>query len=663
MRLLLSLLILGTALLANANEWQQTPRPAWVKQHPQPEVALDTQQSSQYLLSDIQVDLSQPQRQVYNRFSYRVNDSVGVEEGSDLQISFNPGYQQLQLHTIELIRAGKRLNRLIEKDIRLIDDEADAENRIYTGSKQLTLFLRDVRPGDIIDYSYTLVGQNPIFADAFSYFFELGWGVSVARAEISVLAPASMPLQHRFVNLDGTLTSTTEGQLQRYQLSLRDTPVYRDEGQTPPWALAYPYLQMSSYTSWQDLASWAAQLFVVDSQPSAELSRWLEQLRQLPQKQAIEAAIGFAQNDIRYLGQSMMENSHRPYPPSTIYARRYGDCKDKTMLLITALQALGIKAEPVLVSTYHRHTLGDYLPAHNLFDHVITRFYFADQWYWVDPTRTHQSNRLEAITPAYFGAGLIAQAEQTAPTAMPALQADQHGLEMRQQIMAADYSASVIVQIETRYRGREADRIRYEVAQNGQQRMSDHYLDYYNKLYPGTERYRRAQFDDDREHNRFSVRETYLVPDFWHTNAEGMAEFELYADLIDAYLAPPEKVRRNQPLAMRAPITVVQRSELWLPEHVNFGNFSPTEQFGNDYFSMSAQVRYSPRKLVLEHTYRSKAEAVPAAATKAHIEALRNAREHLAYSQSISEVTNEPAYQAVSSLMEYIYSQQMQGRP
>ena len=48
--------------------------------------------------------------------------------------------------------------------------------------------------------------------------------------------------------------------------------------------------------------------------------------------------------------------SYKPYPVSQIYARRFGDCKDKASLMIALLRAAGIEAEIALVRT---RSLGD----------------------------------------------------------------------------------------------------------------------------------------------------------------------------------------------------------------------------------------------------------------------------------------------------------------
>ena len=45
--------------------------------------------------------------------------------------------------------------------------------------------------------------------------------------------------------------------------------------------------------------------------------------------------------EIRYYSVSLGESSHRPHTPAEVLRNRYGDCKDKSLLLVTIL-ALGV---------------------------------------------------------------------------------------------------------------------------------------------------------------------------------------------------------------------------------------------------------------------------------------------------------------------------------
>ena len=77
----------------------------------------------------------------------------------------------------------------------------------------------------------------------------------------------------------------------------------------------------------------------------------MQKLRALPSnEERVVAALEFVQSEIRYFSVSLGENSHRPASPDIVLKRRYGDCKDKSLLLMTLLDELKIPSKVVLLT-------------------------------------------------------------------------------------------------------------------------------------------------------------------------------------------------------------------------------------------------------------------------------------------------------------------------
>ena len=86
-----------------------------------------------------------------------------------------------------------------------------------------------------------------------------------------------------------------------------------------------------------------------------------------------KAALQFVQDDIRYMGIEIGENSHKPADPSKVFAQRFGDCKEKSYLLCVMLRAMNIDASPVLINTVSKKSISELLPAPTDFDHLTVR--------------------------------------------------------------------------------------------------------------------------------------------------------------------------------------------------------------------------------------------------------------------------------------------------
>ncbi|WP_221076311.1 DUF3857 domain-containing transglutaminase family protein [Agarivorans aestuarii] len=606
-------------------------------------------------MSDTQVNLNLSEAQRYNHYRYQVNDAAGVEDNSDINITFSPDYQTVVIHNVEVIRQGEPRSRLFEEDVRLVDIEPEKSNKIYSGHKQLQLWLKDVRAGDVVDYSYSVVGTNPVFDDYYSAFFKLGWGIEVKQVNVSVIASNKRRLKHQLIKTDTQVKVDKRATDTRYSLTLVDIPAYYSDGDEPSWEFSQPYWLVSNFEDWAEVNNWALGLFEYSAKNSTALNHWLDDLKSLPTKAAIEQAIGFVQQDIRYLGVEIGENSHRPHTPAEVFDNRYGDCKDKSLLLVTALKSLGINADPVLVSTYNRQTIRDFIPAYNLFNHAIVRFDFEGKEYWVDPTKNYQARGLNYIVQSSLGDALVVAKGNTNLSEVPDYLAIDNRIIFEQTYKAADYQSPVELLIKATYTGTQADRMRYRVASKSAKRMSKEYLEYYQRLYPKLSRLQAIQVEDDVNTNQLTIYESYLVPEFW-TIEDGEAVFELYSDFVDDYLYIPEKVNRLQSLALGSPISVYQVSKLVLPQDVDFSSLKSHRSEENEYIKLSSSFDYKNRTISFDHAYTNKARSVPPQDTEQYIEFIREARKRLSIRYSVTNVTEEDTYDSVAKLVNYLLS-------
>jgi transglutaminase-like putative cysteine protease len=81
-------------------------------------------------------------------------------------------------------------------------------------------------------------------------------------------------------------------------------------------------------------------------------------------KGKIQNVAGFMQREIRYVAIEIGVGGLQPHPAAEVFKYRYGDCKDKATLLISMLNAVGVRATWVLVDT-HRGYVDPALPSRN----------------------------------------------------------------------------------------------------------------------------------------------------------------------------------------------------------------------------------------------------------------------------------------------------------
>ena len=180
-----------------------------------------------------------------------------------------------------------------------------------------------------------------------------------------------------------------------------------------PEFFALRFLQFSEFASWADVANWANALFPTISIGS-DLHEVAQRIRKIESAPArVTAALEFVQTDIRYFSVSMGESSHRPAPPDEVQRRRYGDCKDKSYLLVALLRELGIQSRPVLLQIGRRSGLEKTLPSAQFFDHAIVQVTVDGKNFYLDPTRLGQHGRLDRMGQVHEGAQVLIVAPDT----------------------------------------------------------------------------------------------------------------------------------------------------------------------------------------------------------------------------------------------------------
>ena len=360
-----------------AEEYTIAPVGSWVTQIDL-EVPLQlpegTIQDGQYfILVDRQDHPKGELQESFRHYAQQIVNQQGAEDSSQIGITFEPSFQKLQLHKIVVHRDGRLIDKLNQARISVLQREKDLEALIYDGRKTFNAILNDIRSGDIIEYSYTLQGANPVFEGWFFDDISVRWRVPVYRFHYRLLWPQSKAL---FIIPHGIDLQPEIGKADRYKqyvISLGDIPAIIPDSDLPSWYDPYPWIQISEFSNWQDVVDWGQKLYRIPTVISPELETKIEEFTTSSANPTdrLLSAVRFVQDEIRYLGIEIGPNSHKPRDPSVILKRRFGDCKDKTLLLQTILQRMGLKAYPAVVNTDRQRKINEWHPSPYAFNHVI----------------------------------------------------------------------------------------------------------------------------------------------------------------------------------------------------------------------------------------------------------------------------------------------------
>ncbi len=466
-----------------------------------------------YLFSDTQVNIDT--REIYHFLSIKVTDENGLSDASSITIDYDKEYQTFHFNHVHIIRNGKTIDVLLKQKPEELRREDRLENGIVDGSITSYLDVNDLRVGDIIEYSYTLKGFNPIKKDFLSMNYNLGFSVPIGKVRVVFLAKDDNKYDYNVINSNVQPEIKKIGDQTAFKWELDDPDITVQEDNEPSWYNPYPKVYFYKKSNWKELAMFISQLYTSDKGLNDEANQIVSEIESEYKTKAEQAReiIRYVQNQIRYLGNENGIYGYKPRHPNVIISKKSGDCKEKSWTLCMLLQKIGIPAFPVLVSTYNGYKLHELPASLESFNHCVTCLVYEKDTIYVDPTITNQGGDLQHLSFPKYDQGLIISSSTIDLTQIPYKSQKKTYTEETYDIK--DMSGTAVLNVKTIYSGVEADYERSYFKNTAKKAIQDNYLEYYANVYPNIDTIKILNYEDDIEKNDFVVYESYQLNDIW----------------------------------------------------------------------------------------------------------------------------------------------------
>ncbi len=470
----------------------------------------------------------------YNHIIRDIVSETGIQNASQISVSFDPAYERLDFHDITVWRDGKPLNRLKTSAFKVLADEKDLSNFIYQGSFSALYILDDIRKGDRIEYSYTITGRNPILNGKFCSNMYVQWYTPIAHHYTAIIASSHRKLNFKtFNNVPKVAVSEANG-LKCYVYEGFQVPPAHDNDSQPSWYNERGFIQVSEFANWAEVVSWASSINPPSLNIKGELGERIAKLKKDAgddKEKYFRAAVRTVQQEVRYMGIEIGEYSHRANNPEKVFRQRYGDCKDKSLLLVSMLKAGRIDASMVLVNTDMNEHVEQYIPTAYAFNHAVVTANVNGKQVWVDATMDNQGGEGTDIYFPRYGKGLILKPGSDGLAIIPP---SKGGNVIGEDIYTVkDGKSPVLFTVKTTYTGDEADYMRGKLESSGMAETEKSYLDYYAKIYNKIEVKDSILVTDDLKSNKLITIETYKVGDFFKKDS---TSDKLTADLFASFI-------------------------------------------------------------------------------------------------------------------------------
>ena len=587
--------------------------PRWVQPHAVPDSK--TAGAAVLVLSDSQILVGDTPVEFTHR-AVKINDASVLSTIGRLPLAFIPAYQRMVLHTLQVVRDGVVLDRLAGAQVRFLQREAGLENNLYSGVVTASILIDDLRVGDTLELAFSTIGQNPVFGAM--YAGGQGWDQGLAIDERRVVVNA--PVQRRVGwkthgvmtpaiaaptdrTVDGLRTLTFEGK------SLAALP---PEPSLPSGVSVGRWIEFSEYTSWNGVATWAAGLFVDAEPPSPERVKLVATLMAKPTvEERVVAALEFVQSQIRYFSVSLGTSSHRPTLPNTVLTRRYGDCKDKSLLLVTLLRDMGIASTPALAKLGNRTGFDDRLPTPIAFDHVIVKVDVDGAPYFLDATRMGQHGRLARMGQVHDGSQVLPASAATQGLLRIDVpnRADLALEERIEKMTLPKFDGDGTLEVTMIQNGVSAEFLRSIRGALPQERFETILTADMEKRYTGVKMVGPLRIDDDTDQNRVTMTYAFTVPKP-ATRAGSSWQVAFKPENLLAIFTVPSDPKRRGPVVVRYPINAHYTFETTFPEEVAAALDPSSTTVKDPVFTSTSELSFRGNRSVAKAAIRTNADRV-----------------------------------------------------
>jgi transglutaminase-like putative cysteine protease len=382
------LALLFVALPAKAATVYGDETPSWVQQAAAIKVPAYEKDVPAVVLVDERVttvDSDGRINEVYN-FAVRVLQREGREYAIG-RVGYIPDSGKVKEMRAWLIRPGSQTKRYGKDET--VDVAGDL-NDVYNEYRLRTIVaVPDADVGSVFAYSYTREERSVFSQDDWAFQNSL----PVLSSRYTLTLPSGWRAEavtFNHANVEPRVNGTS------YTWELTDLPPVPDEPLSPSLTHLVPRLAVSYYppasttsvsiktfANWSEVASWLSELGDPQVQVDDALARKAYELTALAKTEfdKIRAIASYVQN-IQYISIQTgigRGGGYRPHSSTEVFAKSYGDCKDKANLMRAMLKVVGIEAIPLSIYSGDPNYVRANWPSPQQFNHCIIAVKVSEQ--------------------------------------------------------------------------------------------------------------------------------------------------------------------------------------------------------------------------------------------------------------------------------------------
>jgi hypothetical protein len=264
---------------------------------------------------------------------------------------------------------------------------------LYSNARALIISMPSVDIGSIIEYKAKIYCSKLIDKDKFSFIYRLREPCPVGKAIFKLIVPRKASIRLKLFNenyasgINLSPVKTEDDKQVIYSWAFRQlAPIIPEDGM-PQVPYVNPAIAISNFNSWDEIYKWWFDLYKDKIVLSPEIKNFVKQLINgcSDDLEKARKIYEFCAQNVRYVAVEYGQSGYEPHKAQDIFLNRYGDCKDKAILLVAMLREAGLVAYPVLIPTREVYDIAADFPEVQ-FNHAIAAFSYKDELIYLDAT-------------------------------------------------------------------------------------------------------------------------------------------------------------------------------------------------------------------------------------------------------------------------------------
>jgi hypothetical protein len=371
-----SVLLVLAWLAAMSTPHAVAEAPAWMRtlvNAPVPAHDDKTEAVALYTEKRVSVESADKVRTVV-RGAYKILRPGGRDRGT-VVVGYNSHIKIRDMHGWCIPTQGKDYE-VKNKDAVEVSLPKIAGSELVLDVKDKVLVIPAADPGNIVGFEFEQEEQPYALQD----IWYLQSPVPVREAHYSLELPPGWEFKTTWLNAT-EVKPVQSGNTWSWVVT--DVKALKPEHSMPPWRgvagqMAISYFPSGgalgkAFSNWQQMGNWYVDLTRDRRGTSPEMKQKVAELVATASTplEKMRALARFAQRDIRYVAIELGIGGWQPHPAPDVFSVRYGDCKDKAILLSAMLQEIRVDSLYVVINT-ERGTVRPETQAYlGAFDHVI----------------------------------------------------------------------------------------------------------------------------------------------------------------------------------------------------------------------------------------------------------------------------------------------------